>query len=289
MSLRSSLQALLRISRPKQWLKLFGPYFLGVLVALPTLTAAQTPFAWVRVLAFGLYFLFPAHLLFYGISDLSDHEQDRLKGRTIGIDTVAKEVGIRRLMNLIILFTIPFLLLGFFTSWWALGTFFLFLFLAVFYSADPIRAKNIPFLDSFFSIFSILPGIFGYYLAGGDNVRWPIYFGAIIWAVAAHAYSRVPSIEADEKAHRTTIATFLGQRITLTVCLALFLGSSLLVSELMGFVTRVLGIVYASIMVISLQQKTNHDLLQIYRWFPVINLLTGMSLLILILTKLTRV
>jgi hypothetical protein len=64
-------------------------------------------------------------------------------------------------LNLIFLVPLMYLELsrgGFLVSLSLLG----FLFFGIFYSAPPIRAKEIPFLDSFFNILYVFPGIAAY-------------------------------------------------------------------------------------------------------------------------------
>lgn len=75
-----------------------------------------------------------------------------------------------------------------------------FIVLGVGYSLKPLRFKSIPFLDSISNSFYIFPGVIGYMLAGGEILNRYAILGACARAMAMHAYSAVPDIEADKKA-----------------------------------------------------------------------------------------
>ena len=64
------MRHLLRVSRPRFWMYLLGPY----MVALAA-TSLRPP---VEVWLLGLYLTLPANLLIYGVNDLFDAETDRL-------------------------------------------------------------------------------------------------------------------------------------------------------------------------------------------------------------------
>lgn len=279
-------QLLLRISRPTFWLYLFFPFALGVLVGAPE-NLSQQPGVIALVVVFGLYFLFPANLLAYGLNDIFDYETDKKNPKKTDPNALLPPEKHRRVASWIAFLNIPFVLASFFLNAWAIGAFFLFLFLTVFYSAEPIRAKNKPVLDTLFNALYIIPGIFGYYLVGGQDLRWPIVAAAILWSMALHAYSAVPDIHADTEAGLHTIATTFGKKITLIICLALYLAASILAAQFLGNLSRTLGIIYAILVVITIQQKTSQDLLTIYSWFPLFNIITGMALFLMtLITKL---
>ena len=70
----SIIQFLLKVSRPRFWLYVFGPYIVGLAAG----AATRDDFVRIENLVFGLYFLLPANLLIYGINDIFDFETDRL-------------------------------------------------------------------------------------------------------------------------------------------------------------------------------------------------------------------
>ncbi len=286
-SLLQHLRLLLRISRPSLWMYLLSPFAVGVLIGAPD-NFSQQPSLIALVLVFAIYFLFPANLLAYGLNDIFDYESDKKNPKKTDPGALLPPDKHRRVASWITFFNIPFVLAAFFLNAWAIGTFFLFLFLAVFYSAEPIRAKTKPVLDSLFNALYILPGIFGYYLVGGQDLRWPIVVAAVLWSMALHAYSAVPDIHADTEAGLRTIATTFGKKITLIICLALYLAASILAAQFLGNVSRTLGIIYAILVVITIQQKTSQDLLTIYSWFPLFNMITAMALFLMVLLNKLR-
>ena len=61
----------LRISRPRFWLYLLGPFLIGAI-------AADTAnFFWPALAVFAFYFTFPANMLIYGVNDIFDYEADK--------------------------------------------------------------------------------------------------------------------------------------------------------------------------------------------------------------------
>ena len=65
---------LLKVSRPRFWLYVFGPYLVGLAAG----ASAREDFLQFKVFAFALYFLLPANLLIYGVNDIFDFETDKL-------------------------------------------------------------------------------------------------------------------------------------------------------------------------------------------------------------------
>ena len=67
------LSYLLKISRPRFWIYLLGPYLIGIIAATDTVDILYTIPFWIGF----LYFLFPANLLIYGANDISDYQTDQ--------------------------------------------------------------------------------------------------------------------------------------------------------------------------------------------------------------------
>lgn len=271
---RLNPKTLLRISRPRFWLYLLGPYLIGLVAGAPHLSGLWD---W-RTLIYLLYFLLPANLLAYGTNDIFDYETDRLNEKKQEYEQLVSPNLYISLSRWIVLTNIPFILLLLATNVWAAGVFLLFLFLAVFYSAPPIRAKTKPVLDSLFNALYMLPGLFGYYLAGGTDALWTVIVASILWCMAMHAYSAVPDIEADKAAGLHTIATLFGRKITLILCFGLYMAAAILGAFVFGNLSRIVGVIYAVLMVLSLQQQHSRDIFLIYRWFPLVNTLMGTTL-----------
>ena len=91
------------------------------------------------------------------------------------------------------------------------------LFFVVFYSAPPLRLKELPFADSVTSsIHFFSPAVYGLVLAGA---AWTWQLAAVIlafalWGVASHAFGAVQDVAADREAGISSIATARGARWT---------------------------------------------------------------------------
>jgi 4-hydroxybenzoate polyprenyltransferase len=146
-SLWKELRWVVRISRPRFWLYLFGPFLIGLVAAIRIEDWVRLDFlARVRALRYfqeglfaGLpllisnlwreqpelllgiagmtilllgYFLFPANLLLYGVNDLFDVDTDALNPKKQGYESRLSEERIPRLIVYIVLAQIPWILLA---------------------------------------------------------------------------------------------------------------------------------------------------------------------------------
>ena len=268
------MSRLFQVSRPRFWFYVFGPFIVGALVGAPDPRAYLSPSS----LLWALFFLFPANLLIYGANDIFDYETDRRNAKKQGYELLVTPADHARLWRAIALFCLPFaplLLWAPRACWWSLAGF---LFFSIFYSAPPIRAKARPIVDSIFNVLYIFPGAFGYFLTGGDNFSLSLFAAAWLWAMAMHAYSAVPDISADNDADVPTVATFLNLRGTLWFCLTLYVGAALISLHVLGWLSIVLGAIYAVLMWRSLRAGTEAGVMRIYRIFPFVNALAGAEL-----------
>lgn len=123
------LRFLLKVSRPRFWLYLFGPYIVGIAAA----GASRSDFIRTDVIVFGLYFLFPANLLIYGINDIFDFETDKLNPKKVEYEALVSPENHSRLLIAILVLNLPFItasaLLGFKAFPLMLGFLILFCFL----------------------------------------------------------------------------------------------------------------------------------------------------------------
>lgn len=278
------LNTILSISRPRFWVYEFGTFAFGAI-------AAFTPFSELLtfpVLFFGLYFLIPANILIYGINDIFDYETDKLNPKKVQYEELLEPKDQKKVWRWIFWTNLPFVVSAFWLPLPALVSFLAFLFFASFYSAKPIRAKAIPFLDSLFSASHyIATGVFGYYLLGGVQFPTVGVIAGILWAIAMHAYSAVPDIKADRDAKLPTIATTLLEHKTLWLCLLLYATSAYLGYTKLGFGVLIYGFVYVTLMIVSLK-KVGHggsNLFRLYKLFPYINLVAGAVMTISLLLK----
>jgi 4-hydroxybenzoate polyprenyltransferase len=267
---------LIKISRPRFWVYITGPFLIGVLAANPVQS-------WPLIILLGAYFTFPANLLIYGVNDIFDYETDKHNPKKEAYETLVKPKEQKQLWRWIAITNAPFLLLLPFIGnngrWGVAG----FLFFSVFYSMPPIRAKVRPLIDSIFNVLYIFPGIVGYAVVSKTMPSLYLCLAAAFWCMAMHAYSAVPDIQADKKAKISTIATQLGKAGTLLFCLVCYaLAAGLSISTL-GQFSIAAGILYGFMMIITLQAKNAQSVMKLYSLFPYINMSVGMGLFFWIL------
>ena len=159
------IRFLLKVSRPRFWIYIFGPYLIGLVAAV---NYKQELLDW-RVLVFGLFFTLPANLLIYGINDIFDYETDKLNPKKEGYEALVTPERRGGLIAAILVTNIPFFAVAVTLGVQPMIAFASFLFYSIFYSAPPIRAKAWPFLDSLFNVLYIMPGIFAFAMLTGDT------------------------------------------------------------------------------------------------------------------------
>ena len=270
----SDIGFLFRVSRPRFWIYIFGPYLVGIAAA----AVGRADFLRPDAIIYAVYFLVPANLLIYGVNDIFDYETDRLNPKKEGYEELVRPTERGGLIAAILLLNLPFLIETFFVAPTALVAQAGFLFFSIFYSAPPIRAKTKPIVDSAFNILYVFPGIFAYKMISGVYPPLAIIAAAGMWTMAMHAYSAVPDIEADREAGVATVATFLGARSTLLFCLALYIASAVLTFKYLGAVTVAIALIYVAMIFASLLQTDREKLFAIYRRFPIVNAGIGFAI-----------
>ncbi|MFN0139041.1 MAG: prenyltransferase [Pyrinomonadaceae bacterium] len=265
------LRFLLKVSRPRFWFYVFGPYIVGLAAGA---NAAADLANWQSVL-FATYFVFPANLLIYGINDIFDYETDKRNEKKSGYETLVTPERRKTLVFWILATNLPFIVAAIIFASTALPWLAGFIFFSVFYSAPPIRAKTKPFLDSAFNVLYVMPGLFAYSLVSGEFPPLMVVIAGACWTAAMHAYSAIPDIDADKQAGLKTIATVCGPLLTLAICAGLYAMSAILSAEYLGFVSISLGFAYVFLMLASVVSFKNGNLFRLYRAFPLINVVAG--------------
>ena len=265
---------ILRISRPRFWLYLFGPYLVGLAAGAST----TSDFFRIESILFGIYFLLPANLLVYGINDIFDFETDRLNPKKVEYEMLVRPEFHRSLALSTIILNLPFLIAALFLAPVALASLTMFLILSVLYSAPPLRAKSIPILDSLFNILYVFPGAFAYQMLTGSFPPPMVMVAAGAWTAAMHAYSAIPDIDSDRHAGLDTIATFLGKTGTLLFCFLLYLIAAACAFPYLGNVSILIGVIYCGVILISYLQEDSAAVFQIYSRFPLLNAVVGLAL-----------
>lgn len=282
-----SFQKILKISRPRFWIYELGPFIVGIVAYLHN--GKDLSLATILTLGiFALYFLIPANILIYGINDVFDYETDKLNPKKVAYESLLMPSQHLSVMKWIAFTNVPFIiLLPFFKQDYAtLFAFFLFIFFASFYSAEPIRAKSKPVLDSIFSASHyVTTGIFAYLLAGGQPGGLSALFvgAALAWAIAMHAYSAVPDIDADKASSIATIATLFKKQPTLWICGVLYLFAGIAFMKVNLIVGLVFTAIYLTIVALSLIAKDENRLFKLYTYFPKINTVAGAAIFFTVL------
>ena len=274
---------LIKVSRPRFWLYIFGPYLVGLAAG----AASREDFLRLDVVLFTIYFLFPANLLIYGINDIFDFDTDRRNPKKAEYEMLVRPESHRKLVRDILLLNVPFIVAMVFLTPQALPSLAGFLFFSIFYSAPPIRAKAVPILDSAFNILYVFPGAFAYQMLTGSFMPWILFIAAGLWTMAMHAYSAIPDTRADKEAGVSTIATLLGKTGTLVFCLTAYLASAALASPYLGYFTILLAAVYTAMIALSWASNKEDGVFSIYRYFPLVNAVVGFTLFWLVAIKLT--
>jgi 4-hydroxybenzoate polyprenyltransferase len=273
----NELKFLLKISRPRFWLYVFGPYIVGLLAGAMNPAFLTDLLQW-KTIFFAIYFLFPANLLIYGINDIFDHDTDAENEKKSGYEARVETRYQRRLFFWILLFNLPFIAVALIFIRDATLPFIGFLFFSIFYSAPPFRAKAVPFLDSAFNILYVFPAVIAYRILAGDHPPLEAVLAAACWTAAMHAYSAVPDIDADRRANVPTIATTIGGYATLGLCSILFIAAAFISFKYLGYCSLALGAVYLTLITISFKFFRDGKLFVLYRYFPFINAAAGFAL-----------
>ncbi len=268
------LNFLLRVSRPRFWIYVFGPYLIGLAAG----ASSRFDVLSVSVIAFAVYFLLPANLLIYGVNDIFDFETDKLNPKKQEYETLVRPGDRKGLIYAILITNVPFVLAVFFLNGVAKMAMVGFLFLSILYSAPPIRAKAIPIVDSMFNSLYFMPGIFAYGIMTGELPPATAMIAAFLWTMAMHAYSAIPDIQADKEAKVETVATLLRREGTLFFCSACYLLAALFAFPHLGVFAGILGIVYLAMMAASLLTRQTGGVYRLYRYFPILNSACGFLL-----------
>lgn len=264
----------LKVSRPRFWIYVLGPYLVGLAGG----AASREDLLRLDALLFGLYFLLPANLLIYGVNDIFDWETDRLNPKKTEYETLVQPGSHRRLAIWIIVLNLPFIVAAYFVAPQALPSLGGFVFFSVFYSATPIRAKTVPFIDSLFNVLYVFPAAFAYQMLTGTFLPLGIFAVAGLWTMAMHAYSAIPDIKADEEAGLATIATQLGETWTHIFCIACYFVAILVCFDAGFAAPAIIGVAYLFLMLLSLRVKGDMGIFTFYRVFPIINTIAGFAL-----------
>jgi 4-hydroxybenzoate polyprenyltransferase len=268
-SVQGTVRYLLTLSRPRFWLYLAGPVIVGVAAAARTPGELFAPLA----VAFFAYFLVPANLFLYGVNDVFDADVDaenpKKEGREArwqGDRTVVATILVSGALGFGLTAVTPAV------AWPYLAGFF---FLAVEYSAPPLRFKTTPFLDSLSNGLYILPGAAAFATLTGSHPPLGALVGAWLWTMGMHTFSAIPDIEPDREAGIATTATVLGEERTYAYCGAAWLAAAVAFAVVDARISLLL-LAYPVVVFALYWSDVPTD--RAYWWYPALNTLVGMVL-----------
>ncbi len=276
------LKTLLKISRPKFWLYLAGPFLVGFTAGSSHLADFASINFWILL----LFFLVPANIFLYGINDLFDIPTDKYNKKKKSSEHLLQKSETKSLKTVLLLclvmtVVVVWILPNLTSQLWLLG----FIFLATFYSSPPLRFKSSPLLDFSSNLLYAIPGFVGFSTLTNSSISKEVILAAFCWTGAMHLFSAIPDITADKKAGITTSAVFLGEKKSLLLCTVLWFSCALTVQLIFGLtLTTLIAFIYPLIALLVFFKK-NPDLPKIYRYYPYINTLFGFILFLAVAFK----
>lgn len=275
----------IKSSRPISWVNTASPFVAGYMFTGGSFNSYF-------VLA-TLYFLIPYNFLIYVVNDVFDYESDlrnprknSIEGGLLPPETHKPMLLATLVINLPLL---AYLLInGNQTLNIALA---LIIFGAISYSVPPLRFKEKPFLDSINSSFHFVSPLVFALILNGWNSEYLIYVAIFFaWGLASHAFGAVQDIIPDREAKISSIATFLGAKITVRICFLLyvFVALSLLLLGLPSALLVVPALGYALMVwpYINLEDKQSKQANGGWKHFLVLNQFTGFVITMILIFSL---
>ena len=270
MNILETIRLGFNVSRFRFWFYLTGPFTVGCIYGASTYLDLLKP--WFFLFLF--YFLIPANVFLYGVNDYWDYETDLLNPKKDEKEyrVSQDERDVLHRLNMLIL-GISLVLIIFQVDFMQRIIFGLFVFLSYFYSAQPLRLKDKPILDSASNVLYILPGVFAFYLASGSLPDGRILLAGFLHSFAMHLFSAIPDIEFDRTTGITTSAVLLGNKLSLLLCLLAWSGLSLVALSITVSPFRFLTLVYPLLVLYLLVSGRKVD--SVYWIYPYINVGLG--------------
>jgi 4-hydroxybenzoate polyprenyltransferase len=221
-----TIKKLFFVSRPISWVNTAYPFAAGYIVSGGALS--------VSFFVSTLFFLIPYNLLMYGINDVFDYESDIRNPRKGGIEGMKEQRAFHpTIVWAALVSTIPFVAYMMVTGTVTSAVVLIALvFFVVAYSVAGLRFKERPFLDSITSsIHFVGPLVYALVLVQtSPAMAWPFVVAFFLWGMASHAFGAVQDIIPDRQGKLASVATFLGTRKTIVMCVILYVVASLLVA-----------------------------------------------------------
>jgi 4-hydroxybenzoate polyprenyltransferase len=272
-----------RVSRFRFWIYTGGTYVVGYALGMDSWTAFFDP----AYILFLVYFFLPANVLIYGVNDWWDQDTDRFNPKKDVKEYRISDADGRDLLLLLALAGAVSLALFFVLDLVGGALLLSFLFLSYFYSAPPLRFKEVPVLDFSSNMLYVVPGILGYYLASGALPPLALVIAGYLHISAMHLFSAIPDIRFDTAAGMMTTAVVLGRRRSLLLCLAFWSGLAALVIGLAGLHPLSLLVLIYPAFPLGLLLRESLSIDRVYWYLPFVN--TGLGGLVFFLATLRTV
>ncbi|OPX59194.1 MAG: prenyltransferase [Methanomassiliicoccales archaeon PtaB.Bin134] len=263
----SLLRYILKLSRFRFWIYTGGPFVVGYALGAPELEA----FFALDYYVYLLYFFLPANIFIYGVNDYWDEDTDKLNKKKDDRELRVTDRDKRRLIWILWATVGVSAVLMVFQDNVERILFLIFLSLSYFYSAKPLRFKAVPILDFSSNMLYIMPGIFAYYLAGGQVPPLLLVLAGYFHIAAMHLFSAVR----DKKAGIRTTAVVLGERRSLMLVAAFWTVFSALVIYLTGLHPLSVLVLMFPAFPLALLIDRRKDINKLYWRLPYVNNLLG--------------
>lgn len=264
---------ILNISRPRFWMYVLGSYLIGIGA---TSSLSEAVLFNPNIIWWLVFFTLPANLFVYGINDLADNDTDEFNPKKGTYEEKVDSKDKRLVIISILALNLPFLFLLKSSSQTEIILFSIFVLFNIFYSLPPIRFKAIPFLDSISNgIICAAVGMMGYASAGGNNFLVSGILAGALWSIAMHAYSAIPDIESDKKAGIKTIATVLGDKNTIWLCVLIYTSIIILFTTNSLSIFTILVFPYLILMCLSFKNLRSNNIFNVYKAFPFVTYIVG--------------
>lgn len=264
-----------KVSRIRFWLYLGGTYLVGYVIGITDVFQLLDLYFIVHL----FFFILPANIFLYGVNDISDKDTDMFNPKKDEKEYRAAEKDRRNLYTLVgVSFIYGVILIIFQPDLIAQVLFLSWMLLSVAYSVKPFRFKARPVVDFASNFLYVIPALLAYYQV--SEIVAPVIpvLGAFLWVSAMQLFSAIPDIEADGKAGIKTTAVVIGEKASLALCLAFWLGFAVILSMVAPFLPlpwSLLMYVYPGIPAfLLLRPKTSVE--RAYWYFPYYTGIFGM-------------
>lgn len=211
----NQLKLIFKISRFRFWIYTGGTYVVGYALGFNNIS----DFFRLGYYVYLIYFFLLANIFIYGVNDYWDKETDKNNPKKEEKEYRVEDQERKSLLRTLFFVGLISLILMAFQDNIERLIFLMFLFLSYFYSAKPLRFKQVPFLDFSSNYLYVMPGIFSYYMISKTLPPSLFLLGAFFHIAAMHIFSAIPDIQYDKEAGITTTPVLIGKRLSLLLCL----------------------------------------------------------------------